>query len=250
MADLPAQVWATPGLGWLVLTISLAGLVRGFTGFGTGLIFVPVAGIFLVPHTVIGVIVLTGVFAIAALIPRAWAQAKKREVGTLALAAVITVPPGLYLLTLFDATAIRWIVAAVAGSTLAALVSGRRFDGRVGPKGLLAIGAAAGLIGGLTGITGPVVIMFYLAGRSAVQTVRANTILFLSALDFAILGNLLFTGSVGLYELALAVTLAIPYFVTSLIGQSLFDPKFERLYRWAAYAVIGLAVLSGLPVWS
>jgi hypothetical protein len=42
----------------------------------------------------------------------------------------------------------------------------------------------------------------------------------------------------------------VPYFLTALIGQALFDPRHERLYRWAAYAVIGLAVLSGLPLWT
>jgi UPF0716 family protein affecting phage T7 exclusion len=48
----------------------------------------------------------------------------------------------------------------------------------------------------------------------------------------------------------LALTLAVPYFITSLIGQALFDPRHQRLYRWAAYSVIALAVLSGLPLWT
>lgn len=54
MPDLILQVWATPGLIWLLLAISVAGIVRGFTGFGTALVFVPVAGIFLLPQTVVG----------------------------------------------------------------------------------------------------------------------------------------------------------------------------------------------------
>ena len=41
----------------------------------------------------------------------------------------------------------------------------------------------------------------------------------------------------------------MPYFTTTMIGQSPFDPHRERLYRWAAYGVIGLAVLTGLPIW-
>ena len=74
MPDIIAQVWATPGLPWIVLAISLAGIVRGFAGFGTALIFVPVAGIFWPPETVIAVIALTGIASTAALIPRAWRQ--------------------------------------------------------------------------------------------------------------------------------------------------------------------------------
>ena len=74
MPDILAQALATPGLFWLMVAISVAGIVRGFTGFGTALIFVPVAGIFLEPERVIGVITVTGIFSAAALVPRAWGQ--------------------------------------------------------------------------------------------------------------------------------------------------------------------------------
>ncbi|WP_306152334.1 sulfite exporter TauE/SafE family protein [Roseovarius sp. MMSF_3281] len=240
---------ATPGLFFLMLAIAIAGIVRGFTGFGTALIFVPVAGIFLPPATVIGVMVITGVFSTGALIPRAWGQASRAEVGLLALAALITVPLGIWLLERLDGMTIRWIVAIVAALTLAALVSGWRFSGRVSRPGLAGIGGAAGVVGGLTGLTGPVVILFYLAGQSAAQTVRANTILFLGALDVVIAINLFLRGAIAWETVYLALILAVPYFTTTMIGQSLFDPHQERLYRWAAYGVIGLAVVTGLPIW-
>ncbi|WP_300547411.1 sulfite exporter TauE/SafE family protein [Roseovarius sp.] len=250
MPDLILQVWATPGLIWLLLAISVAGIVRGFTGFGTALVFVPVAGIFLLPQTVVGVMTLTGIVSTTALLPRAWGQADRREVAILALAALLTVPFGLWLMQALEAVTIRWIVAAVAALTLAALVVGWRFSGIVSRPMLVAIGAVAGVIGGMTGLTGPVVILFYLAGQSAAQSVRANTILFLAALDVVIAVNLLSRGDLEATTGLLALTLAVPYFITSLIGQSLFDPRFQRLYRWAAYSVIALAVVSGLPLWS
>jgi uncharacterized membrane protein YfcA len=249
MPEALAGVLATPGLVWLILAISVAGVVRGFTGFGTALIFVPVAGMFLPPQMVVAVITLTGIASTSALLPRAWGQADRAEVGLLALAALVTVPLGLWLMGRLDPVTIRWIVAAVAGSTLAALVGGWRYSGRVSRPNLLAIGAVAGVIGGLTGLTGPVVILFYLAGQAMAQTVRANTILFLAALDVVIVVNLVLRGAVEGAVFLLALTLAVPYFITSLIGQRLFDPRHQRLYRWAAYGVIALAVLSGLPVW-
>ena len=249
MPDLLTQALHTPGLIWLILAISAAGIVRGFTGFGTALIFVPVAGIFLEPERVIGVITVTGIFSAAALVPRAWGQSDRREVAVLAGAALITVPLGLWLLGLIDRETIRWLVAGMAGFTLAVLIAGWRFRGVVNLPGLLTIGGVAGLVGGLTGLTGPIVIMFYLAGQAAVQSVRANTILFLASLDVVIVGNLLISGKIGLPTVVLALVLAVPYFITSLIGQRMFDPAYERTYRWAAYAVIALALVSGLPIW-
>ncbi|MEO1140156.1 MAG: sulfite exporter TauE/SafE family protein [Pseudomonadota bacterium] len=249
MPDVLSGVLATPGLAWLCLAIGVAGLVRGFAGFGTALVFVPVAGIFLPPEHVIAVITLTGIASMAALLPRAWGQADRGEVSILVLAALLMVPVGLWLMTQLEDRVVRWVVAGIASGTLAALIAGWRYVEKVTRLGLLPIGAVAGVIGGMTGLTGPVVILFYLTGQSAAQSVRANTILFLAGLDVVIVGNLLLRGAVSVELVVLALVLAVPYFITSLMGQALFDPRHERLYRWVAYAVIALAVISGLPLW-
>ena len=249
MPEILASALATPGLGWLWLTIAVAGVVRGFTGFGTALIFVPVAGIFLEPERVIALITLTGVASTAALLPKAWGQASHKEVGLMAGAAVLTVPAGLAALSVLDHDTVRWIVAGVAAVTLTSLLAGWRLRRQVSRAGLVAIGCLAGLVGGLTGLTGPAVILFYLAGQGAAVAVRANTILFLATLDVVVIANLLLRGSVGLAEILLAGLLAVPYFLTSLLGQALFDPGLERAYRAAAYGVIGLALITGLPIW-
>jgi len=238
-----------PGIWWLIATMSIAGVVRGFTGFGTALIFVPIAGMFLPPAEVVGTITMTGIASTAALLPRAWRQSDRGEVGVLVLAALPLVPVGLWLMQIMDAQAVRWTVACIAAGTLVALVSGWRYTARINVPGMLMIGAAAGLVGGMTGLTGPVVILFYLAGQALVQSVRANTILFLAALDVVIVGNLFLSGSVETRIIWLAIVLAVPYFITTMIGQSLFDPKRERSYRFLAFALIGLSVVSGLPIW-
>lgn len=88
----------TPGLFWLFLTIGAAGLVRGFTGFGTAMIFVPVGAQFLPAADVVFLMVLMGVFSTITLFPQAWSTADKAEVGALAMAAAVTVPGGLWVM--------------------------------------------------------------------------------------------------------------------------------------------------------
>ncbi len=249
MPDAAFAALALPGFWWLAATIAVAGIVRGFTGFGTALIFVPVAGLFLPAAQVVATITMLGLASTAALLPRAWRQGNRGEVGLLILAALPTVPLGLMVLEHLDSTTVRWIVAAIGTVTLGALMSGWRYAGAVRLPMLLAIGAAAGLLGGMTGLTGPVVILFYLAGQGAAQSVRANTILFLAALDLVIVANLLLGGITTFQMVWLAGLLAVPYFVTTMIGQALFHPSRERLYRRAALAVIALAVTTGLPIW-
>ncbi len=250
MPDAALAALALPGFWWLAATLAVAGVVRGFTGFGSALIFVPIAGIFLPPVHVIAIIALVEVASIVALVPRAWGHADRSQVGLLVLAALPTVPLGLMVMEALDAVAVRWIVAIFAGATLIALISGWHFKRTITLPMVLAIGAAAGFLGGMTGLTGPVVVLFYLAGGRAAQTVRANTILFLGALDLVIAANLLLRGFADISILWLGAVMAVPYFLSMVAGQAMFHPAHERLYRRAAMAVIALAVVTGLPIWA
>ena len=248
MPEVLSAALETPGLAWMLLTISVAGLVRGFTGFGTAMIFVPVGTQFLPTADVVFLMATTGIFSTAALFPSAWKQADKSEVGALAMAAGVTVPVGIWLMMQLDGLTLRLIASAVIGVTLAAVITGWRWQGKIGWPGRFAIGGAAGTVGGMTGLTGPVVIVFYLANVRDVSRVRANTIVFLAALDVVIVTNLVFGGFAGFETLLVAVMLSLPYLITTLIGKALFDPKLEKLYRVASYSVIGLAVLTSLPL--
>ena len=239
---------ALPGIGWLIFTIGAAGLVRGFTGFGTAMIFVPIGTQFLPAIDVVFLMAATGIVSTLALAPQAWKECDKSEVGTLALAAAVTVPLGLWVMVQVDALVLRWIACTVVGLTLLAVATGWRWNGRLGLPGQLAIGSSAGAVGGMTGLTGPVVIVFYLASSANVRKVRANTIIFLALLDIVIVTNIMIGGLADTSALWVVLLLSVPYVITTLIGKALFDPSLEKLYRVAAYSVIALAVITGLPI--
>ncbi|MEO1677446.1 MAG: TSUP family transporter [Pseudomonadota bacterium] len=253
MADALAPVLALTGgagaLALLMAVMAAAGLVRGFTGFGTALIFMPVAGGLIDPGIAVLVLVISGIAVWPVLLPRAWGQGARGEIAVMGVAAIVLAPAGVALLDIVSQDALRWVIAAVAGVTLAALVSGWRYRQRVGWPGLAGVGAAAGLIGGATGIGGPPAILFYLAGPSGADRVRANTILFLCMLDIVILTNLAIQREITGAQLALCALLALPYCTTTLIGQGLFHPERERAFRAVAYVLIALAVTAGLPIW-
>lgn len=248
MPETLSAALATPGLLWLCLTIGAAGFVRGFTGFGTAMIFVPIGTQFLPAPDVVFMMAATGIFSTMALAPQAWRECDRREVSMLALAAAVMVPAGLWLMTQLDGLTVRWIASGVIGLTLLAVITGWRWHGTLDTRGRLAVGGGAGIVGGMTGLTGPVVIVFYLANARDVRKVRANTIIFLALLDVAIVANILLGGLADAKTLWVAVILTVPYLITTMVGKALFDPSLEKLYRVAAYGVIGLAVVSGLPL--
>ncbi len=248
MPETVQGVLATPGLLWLVLTFLIAGVVRGFTGFGTALIVMPVAAVLLPVPVAIAMVTFTGIFTWPLIVPGAVRAADKREVLVLAGAAILTAPLGVWFLSWMDRDVLRWAVALAAAATLAALVTGWRYQGRVHGAGVAAIGGAAGVLGGTTGLTGPPVILFYLASTRPAAVMRANTILFLALLDIGIVANLFARGLIDWPVVPLALTLAIPYGAGIAVGQGLFHPDLERIYRRLAYLVIAAAILTGLPL--
>ncbi len=248
MPDTLAGVLATPGLAWLALAFAAAGVVRGFTGFGTALIVMPVAAGVLPMPVAVAVMTVSGMLTWPLIVPGAVRAADRREVLLLAGAAMATAPVGVWLLGRVAQDALRWAVAIAAAATLLALMTGWRYRGRVRGAGLAAVGAAAGLLGGATGLTGPPAVLFYLAGTRPGAVVRANTILFLALLDIGIAANLGLRGMFGREAVALAAVLALPYGLGIAAGQALFCPGRERLYRVLACWVIGAAILSGLPL--
>ena len=243
-----ALAWATPGLVALAVTFLVAGWVSGFAGFGTALIVMPVAGALIPIPVAIVVLSIAGITSWPIKLPRAWRNADRGQVGIMAAAALLALPLGVWLLSVLSREGLRWIVSAAAALTLAALISGWRYRGTVRRPGLAGIGGAAGVLGGATGLTGPPVILFYLAGRSGAEAVRANTILFLAILEIGVIANIVIGGLAGVEALWLGVLLVAPYLIGVIAGQAMFDPAREGTFRALAYTVIGLAILTGLPL--
>lgn len=243
-----ADALASPGLIWLILAMGAAGLVRGFAGFGTALIFMPIATHLLPLPVAIVVLSFTDLTTVPSLVPRALRDADKRAVLLMGVAAVAAMTPGIWLLNVVDEAVLRWAVCGIVALTLLALISGWRYTGPQGRGLLAALGLAAGLMGGSTGLAGPPVILFYLAGAAAAASVRANTILFLGLIDVGIIAMLWINDLVTAQALWLSAVLAVPFVLGSLAGQALFRPGREKLFRGIAYTTIALAAVVGLPI--
>ena len=104
-------------------------------------------------------------------------------------------------------------------------------------------------MGGVAGLPGPAVILFYMSRPLPIEVIRATILLFLFGFDFLIFGFLSGMGRVNLDSLVLGLALSVPNLLGNWLGGWLFNPEKEKLYRLAAYIAIALAALSGLPLW-
>lgn len=244
----PADL-SSSDLALLAGTAVIAGLVRGFSGFGTALIYVPLAGMVLPPIWVLVTLTVMDLIGPLPTVPRAWREGRPREVGLLALAALVGLLPGLWLLDRMSPDLFRWVVSVLCLFSVALMMSGWRWSGRMTPPVVGSIGAISGLLGGVSGLSGPPVILGYMAAPLPVAAIRANILLYLVAWDALFAAVLAIQGRLEPTALVLGAVLVPLYLGANTLGARLFDPDRERLYRLVAYGLIALAACAALPIW-
>ncbi|MCV2868951.1 sulfite exporter TauE/SafE family protein [Defluviimonas sp. WL0002] len=237
------------GLWRLLIAAAVGGLVRGFAGFGGALIYMPAAATVLPP--VWALITLT-LMDIAGPLPNlrgAWQAARRREVAVLLSGAVVALPIGVWLLSRLPQDPFRWGLSVLVVLVLAVMASGWRYRRAIGERLVAGIGVLGGFMGGLTGMAGPPVIVFYMAAGHSPLVMRANLILFFMVIDCLVLGILGVSGLLESVPVFVAVLSAPVYMLGNLLGGRLFDPAHARFYRTVAYGVIAASAVLGLPLW-
>ncbi len=247
--DLLADALATEGLWLLGLGAVLAGLVRGFTGFGNAMVYLPFAGQVLEPVWVLVTMVIIDMIGPLPEVPRAIREGHPRDVLRLGAGALVGVPIGVSVLLALEPDMFRTAVSVLSLVLLVALVSGLRYRGPVGKPMIYGIGAGAGFLGGAVGLPGPLVILLYMARPLPVQVIRASTLLYLILADILMFGTFAIRGLLTAEPVVLGLLLVVPYLLAIRVGAVIFDPRHAKIYRWVAYAIIAGSALGGLPLW-
>ncbi len=236
-------------LMWLAGAALAAGLVRGFTGFGTAMIYLPLAAQVLSPVQAVVTLIAMDILGPIPNLPRAWRDADRPDLFRLMAGVAIGLPVGLYFLTASEPEVYRTVVSSLSLFLVVALVLGFRYARALSNKGVLSVGVLGGVLGGFTGMPGPPVILTYLAGPHAVSVVRAIMMLYLYGYDSMMMIALGTMGHLSWSVLLLGFLLAIPNLVGNVSGAAMFRPGKEKIYRSAAYVAIAFAGLSSLPIW-
>ena len=238
------------GLVVIVSAALIGGIVRGFSGFGTALIFLPISSPYLGPFGAIIALTIMDVLGPLPNLRRAWSVVDKGDLVRLVLGCALVLPIGLWLLTRTEPEVFRYVVSLISLSMLAALILGLRFRRTVRRSMVAAIGCAAGFLGGMAGLPGPAVILFYMSRPLPVAVIRATILLFLFAFDFLLFGYLAGMGRLTASTIIMGLLLAVPNVTGNWLGGWMFRPEREKLYLMTAYLVIASAAMSGLPLWS
>ena len=230
-----------------VLVAGVAGLARGFSGFGAALIFMPAGSALVGPAVAAPVLLVADGILSLGFLPRAWRLARRRDVALMASGAVLGVPLGAYVLR--HADPLRWVIAGLASSMLLLLLSGWRYHGTPRAPVTALVGAVAGLFGGLAQMTGPPVVAYWLSGKETHGTMRASIILFFGATTVFTFISYIVSGLITAQTLWLAALVAPIYALGLFAGSRAFHLASPEIFRRLCFALIAASVLTSLPLW-
>jgi uncharacterized membrane protein YfcA len=220
---------------------------RGFSGFGSALIFMPLASSMAAPRLVAAMLLIIDFVAAAPLLPNAWKCADRKATAIIVFGALIGVPIGTYFLSRLDPVTTRWIISGFVFALLMLLLSGWRYRGRDHAALSVGIGGLSGFCSGLAQTGGPPIVGYWL-GRPIGSTIaRANIVLFFGASDFVSAVSYSVSGLITADAIKFSFMVGPVYAVGVAFGASLFGKASERMFRSICYVLIAAAVVIGLP---
>lgn len=244
---IPAELSANVVLAIAIIGF-VSGLARGFSGFGSALIFMPLASSLAAPRLVAAVLLVIDFIAATPMIPGAWRQADRKAIAVMVLGAAVGVPLGTLMLTRLDPITTRWIIGVFVLALLMLLISGWRYRGKDNTALSVGIGGLSGFCSGLVQTPGPPVVAYWLGRPIAAAVARANIVLFFAATDLFAMTSYAVSGLINNDALKLCVIIGPAFAVGIWIGAKLFGRASEALFRAACYAMIALSALIGLPL--
>jgi len=240
--------FSTPTMVLLGLTAFLAGLSRGFSGFGAALIFVPLASGLIGPKLATPILAVIDLIFAAHLIPRAWTIGDRREVSVMFLGALVGIPAGTMILRNFDPLTLRWMIAGMATAMFLLILSGWRYHGKPHPSATVAVGAVSGLFGGIAQIGGPPVVSYWLGTGREPARLRANIILFFAASGLFSFISYWWGGLLSEAVVKLSIVAGPGYGIGTYLGTHMFGLANPSTFRMASLVLIALAVATSLPI--
>ena len=226
----------------VVAVVTLAGVMRGVTGFGGAMLMAPPLSTMLGPVPAVVTALTLETAAALVTFADAWPRINRPILVYLTAPAVLTVPIGGYFLVNVDAFIARKVIAAVVVIFALALLCGWRYSRPPRPATSLALGSIVGLLLGATSVGAPPVILYLLASSDSQAVTRANLTVFVTAISVIGLVMLLAIGAVTAPLAAYAGIMIIPFLLATWLGGKLFGRMHGSSVRAVA---LGLMLFMG-----
>jgi uncharacterized membrane protein YfcA len=222
-----------PALVAALAIASLAGFVRGVTGFGGAMVMTPPLSLLFGPTHAVAIALILEVVPAAYLLPKAFREMSGRIIGPISAMACATVPLGGYLLITVDPAIMRRFIAAMVALFAAGMLAGLRYSGPQRLVTSIGLGAVSGVLLGATSMGAPPVIVYLLSGPDPAWRTRANLIVYITVISVAGLVVLWWNGVLAPALLGQTAMMAPFFFGALWLGSAVFDRISEQTFRRA-----------------
>lgn len=233
-------LWAVIGL-----LAFAAGLLRGFSGFGSSLLVVPVFSLFAGPAPAVAVATLLECVATLLLFVPALQHTNKPALIPISSAASLAIPLGHFTLIHLNPNLTNVLISAAVALMSGWMIVGGRFQFPRNMAGKVSAGALSGFLTGFGGIGGPPLVLYVLSGSESAEIKRANVITISGVALIAAIFSMLYFGLLNRDALLGGIALAPIFLLGGMAGSRLFRAAPEKIYqRVAVGSLAGLSLLT------
>ncbi len=235
----------TPTTAFAVALVAFAGVLRGFSGFGSAMVLAPTLAVLYPLTEAVPLVILLEVALSFQLLPGAMRLVVRREIGAMSAAALPGLALGAWLLAIVPGYTLRLGISALIIVFLALIVLRVRRRGAKTMGGLAGAGLLSGVANGASGVGGPPIVLYYLAGDDSSAALRATVICYFFIIDVA---SAAIYGAQGLLtrDVLMLALVCLPASIAGVwLGSRWFDGASEQLYRRVAYGIIAAVALLG-----
>jgi uncharacterized protein len=227
----------------IAAVVFLAALLRGYAGFGSSLLMVPILALVIGPKTAVAISTLLEGLATLMLVPSNFRHVTRGSLVRMGPPAVFAIPFGHVALLGLDPSLSNVAISAAVTVMAAMVWSGSSLRLPRGTGGQVGVGLTSGFLTGFGSVGVPPLVLYVLAGSGPAVNKRADVIVIAgmsqaaAIVSMIVLGVLTPSGAVG------GALLAPVFFVGGVLGARLFLFSSERAYQRVALGALLISAI-------
>lgn len=230
----------------LATIVLLAGVVRGYAGFGLSAVVVTAGSLFLPPAELVPLAYLLEIAASLHMLPSVYRDVDRSMLGWLLVGCAVGVPLGQALLLTLPADATRLALSALVLCATLALFSPRPLPLTVNRRFSLLVGLAAGLASGLAALGGLVTMIALLGVDYDPVRARATlVVMFLALFGYGTVVSAL-NGLTTVATVGTVLWLLLPLVLGIVLGQRRFSATSAARFRLTLLGLLSLLAVIGV----
>lgn len=213
----------------LAFIVFLAGTIRAFTGFGSGLVMAPTFSYFMSPSDVVAVMVLLNFVTTIQMLPGIWKHINWKLVMSISIPGVMGVPIGIALIQWLDPLLIRKMISILVATLAILMLVGWQYQGIRDTKRDWAVGLFSGTLNGVAGVGGPPLVLYLIAAKDiSPQVFRSFFMGYFAFIQIMTLTMMLLNGTLNMAQVAYTGSFLPVYILSTIVGTYLFNKALKN----------------------